>query len=283
MGPQGDRRAVRAAARRRRARRGAAIAALSTVVVFGGLALLVTSSSGWPAVRETFFSSEAFSSSFGDVAKGFWLDVKLFCVVEVAVLLVGLLVAIVRTTRSPALFPFRAVAVAYTDLFRGVPVIILVYLIGFGVLALELEGLPTSPFVLGGAALTLAYGAYVAEVFRAGILSVHPSQGAAALALGLTRGQALRHVILPQAVRRVVPPLVNDFIALQKDVALISFLGPAEAFRIAQIAAAQTFNYTPLMAAMLLYLCVTLPMVRLLDRLLERDRRSRGGGEAVVL
>lgn len=283
MGPQSDRRAVRAAARRRRARRGAAIAALSTVVVFGGLALLVTSSSGWPAVRETFFSSAAFSSSFGDVAKGFWLDVKLFCVVEVAVLLVGLLVAVVRTTRSPALFPFRAVAIAYTDLFRGVPVIILVYLIGFGVLALELEGLPTSPYVLGGAALTLAYGAYVAEVFRAGILSVHPSQGAAALALGLTRGQALRHVILPQAVRRVVPPLVNDFIALQKDVALISFLGPAEAFRIAQIAAAQTFNYTPLMAAMLLYLCVTLPMVRLLDRLLDRDRRSRGGGEVVVL
>lgn len=283
MDLQGDRRAVRAAARRRRARRGAAIAALSTVVVFGGLALLVTSSSGWPAVRETFFSSEAFNSSFGDVARGFWLDVKLFCVVEVAVLLVGLLVAVVRTTRSPALFPFRAVAIAYTDLFRGVPVIILVYLIGFGVLALELEGLPTSPYVLGGAALTLAYGAYVAEVFRAGILSVHPSQGAAALALGLTRGQALRHVILPQAVRRVVPPLVNDFIALQKDVALISFLGPAEAFRIAQIAAAQTFNYTPLMAAMLLYLCVTLPMVRLLDRLLDRDRRSRGGGEVVVL
>jgi polar amino acid transport system permease protein len=139
--------------------------------------------------------------------------------------------------------------------------------VGFGVPALELAGVPTSPIVLGGAALAASYSAYVAEVYRAGIDSVHPSQRAAALALGLTGRQALRFVILPQAVRRVVPPLLNDFISLQKDVALVSILGPLEAFRVAQIAASSNFEYTPLVAAALLYLCVTIPLARLVDRL----------------
>ena len=265
-GPGGGRAEARLAAKRRRARRGAAIAALSTVVVLGGLTALVLSSSGWPTVRETFFSGTEFRSSFPEVLDGFWLDVRLFLIVEAIVLVLGLVIAIVRTNRAPALFPLRLMSVVYIDVFRGVPVILLVYLVGFGVPALEIDGLPTDPVVLGGVALTLAYSSYVAEVYRSGIESIHPSQTAAALSVGLTENQALRHVVLPQAVRRVGPPLLNDFISLQKDVALVAILGPQEAFRIAQIEASSTFNYTPLLAAALLYLCVTIPMARLVDR-----------------
>ena len=224
-------------------------------------------SPGWPQVRDTFFSSSQFADSFPDILRGFWLDVKLFVIVEVAVLAVGLVIALVRTSRAPALFPLRLLGTVYVDLFRGIPTILLVYLIGFGIPALELTGLPTDPVVLGGIALTLSYSAYVAEVYRAGIRSVHPSQRAAALALGLTGPQALRHVIVPQGVRRVGPPLLNDFIALQKDVALVSILGPQEAFRIAQIAQGETFNYKPLIAAALLYLAITVPLARVVDRL----------------
>jgi polar amino acid transport system permease protein len=261
-----DRRAAREAARLRRSRRGQAIAAISTVVVLGGLAALILTSPGWPEVRATFFSWEAFRDSFPGVLEGFWLDVRLFLIVEVAVLALGLVVALVRTSRAAALFPLRLLAAAYTDIFRGIPTILLVYIVGFGIPALQLQGLPTDPVVLGGVGLALSYGAYVAEVYRAGILSVHRGQRDAALAIGLTEGQALRYVILPQAVRRVGPPLLNDFISLQKDVALVSILGPQEAFRVAQIDASSTFNYTPLIAAALLYLSVTVPMARLLDR-----------------
>jgi polar amino acid transport system permease protein len=172
-------------------------------------------------------------------------------------------------------------AATYTDVFRGVPVILVVYLIGFGVPALELSGVPSDPVVLGGIALALSYAAYVAEVYRAGIDSIHPGQSAAALSLGLTPAQATRHVVLPQAVRRVVPPLLNDFIALQKDVALVSILGPLEAFRVAQIEASSTFNYTPLLAAAVLYLAVTIPMARIVDRLAARDRLLRSAGAPV--
>ncbi len=262
----GGRRAAREAARARRSRRGQAIAAASSVVVLGGLAALVLTSPGWPEVRDTFFSWEAFKDSFPRVLEGFWLDVKLFVIVELAVLVLGLVVALVRTSGAPALFPLRLLAAAYCDIFRGIPTILLVYLVGFGIPALQLAGLPTDPVVLGGVALALSYGAYVAEVYRAGIVSVHRGQRDAALAIGLTEGQAMRYVILPQAVRRVGPPLLNDFISLQKDVALISILGPQEAFRIAQIDASSTFNYTPLIAAALLYLCVTVPLARLVDR-----------------
>jgi polar amino acid transport system permease protein len=246
------------------------------VVVLGGLAALILTSNGWPSVKETFFSWSAFKDSFPEVLKGFWLDIKLFCIVEVCVLIVGLVVAVCRTTRAPALFPVRLVGTVYTDVMRGIPTILLVYLVGFGIPALELSGLPTDPIVLGGIALTLSYSAYVAEVYRAGIDSVHPSQRAGALAVGLTERQALRFVVLPQAVRRVIPPLLNDFIALQKDVALVSILGPQEAFRVAQIDASSTFNYTPLVAAALLYLCVTIPMARITDHVTRRTREARG-------
>lgn len=261
-----DRRAARQAAKRHSARRGQAIAAVSSLVVLGGLAALVLTSPGWPAVRDTFFSWSAFRDAFPKVLSAFWLDVKLFCVVEAVVLVLGLVIALVRTSRAPALFPLRLLATVFVDLFRGIPTIILVYLVGFGIPALELSGLPTDPIVLGGIALTLSYGGYVAEVYRAGIRSVHRGQRDAALAIGLTEAQALRFVILPQAVRRVGPPLLNDFIALQKDVALVSLLGVAEAFQTANVITASTFNYTPLMAAALLYLCVTVPLARLVDR-----------------
>ncbi|HUB98284.1 MAG TPA: amino acid ABC transporter permease [Solirubrobacterales bacterium] len=262
-----DRRLEREAAKRRQHRRGQAIAAVSTVVVIGGLATWILTSPGWPEVRETFFSWSIFKDAFPEVLEGFWLDVKVFLVCEVAILIVGLIVALVRTSRSPAFFPLRLLGVVYVDLFRGFPTIMLVYLVGFGVPALKLSGLPTDPVVLGGIALTLSYSAYVAEVYRAGIGSVHRGQRDAALAVGLTDNQAMRHVILPQAVRRVAPPLLNDFVALQKDVALISILGPQEAFRIAQIIQYETFNFTPLIAAALLYLAVTIPLARVVDRI----------------
>ncbi|HET9197250.1 MAG TPA: amino acid ABC transporter permease [Solirubrobacterales bacterium] len=269
-----DRRLEREAAKRRRHRRGQAVAALSSVVVLGGLAALILTSPGWPTVRETFFDWEVFKDSFPDVARAFWLDVKVFLIVEVAVLAVGLVVALVRIARSPAFFPLRLLAVVWVDLFRGIPTILLVFIVGFGVPALELDGVPSEPIVLGAIALTLSYSAYVAEVYRAGIRSVHRGQRDAALAVGLTEGQAMRHVILPQAVRRVAPPLLNDFVALQKDVALISILGPLEAFREAQIIESQLFNFTPLVAAAILYLAVTIPTARIVDRL--------GGPEGAV-
>jgi polar amino acid transport system permease protein len=266
---------------RQRFRRSVAISGASTVIVLGGLATLLLTSPGWPTVRATFFSWSAFRSSFGQVLSGFWLDVRMFLIVEVVVLILGLLIALCRTVNAPALFPLRLLAVVYVDVLRGVPTILVVYLVGFGVPALALSGLPTGAVVLGGAALAMCYSAYVSEVYRAGIESVHPSQGSAALALGLTQSQALRHVILPQAIRRVVPPLLNDFISLQKDVALVSILGPQEAFRVAQIFAASTFNYTPLLAAAALYLCVTIPLTRIVDRLQRRNLRARGAALAL--
>jgi polar amino acid transport system permease protein len=268
-----ERRLAREAARRARTRRQAAVAAASTVLVLGLAVTAVVTSEGWPNVRDTFFSPGDFADAFPAVLDGFWLDVKLFLAVEAAVLVLGLVVALARLSRNPALFPLRLISAVFVDVLRGVPTILVVYLIGFGVPALMLSGLPTDPVVLGGIALTLAYSAYVGEVYRAGIESVHPSQRSAALAVGLTEGQALRHVVLPQAVRRVAPPLLNDFISLQKDVALVSILGPLEAFRVAQIEAASNFIYTPLVAAALLYLCVTVPLARLLDRW-ERSRRA---------
>ena len=238
---------------------------------------MILTSPGWPDVQRTFFSWQVFKDTFPDILRAFWLDIRVFCIAEVGILVLGLIVALTRTTTGPALFPLRLLAVIYTDIFRGIPTILLVYLIGFGVPALVVSGgdggesalswLPTEPVILGGIALTLSYGAYVAEVYRAGLGSVHPGQREAALAVGLTERQTMRHVVLPQAVRAVGPPLLNDFIALQKDVALIAIIGvTGEAFRQAQIATATDFNYTPLIGAALLYLAVTIPMARMLDR-----------------
>jgi polar amino acid transport system permease protein len=271
--PKGERRREREEAKRARARRNTLIAAVSSVVVIGGLAALVLTSPGWPTVRETFFNWSEFRNAFPEVLSGFWLDVKVFMVVEVVVLVIALVIALIRVNRSAGLFPVRLLATVWVDLFRGVPTVLLVYLIGFGIPALELEGLPTDPVVLGGIALTLSYSGYVSEVYRAGINSVHHGQHDAALSVGLTQTQTMRHVILPQAIRRVGPPLLNDFVALQKDVALISIIGPQEAFRVAQIYQGENFNYTPIIAAALLYLVITVPLARLVDRM---------GGEGYV-
>jgi polar amino acid transport system permease protein len=271
--PQGERRAEREASKRARARRNTLIAAVSSVVVIGGLAALVLTSPGWPTVKETFFSWSEFKNAFPEVLSGFWLDVKVFMVVEVVVLVVALAIALIRINRSPGLLPVRLMATVWVDLFRGVPTVLLVYLIGFGIPALELEGLPTDPVVLGAIALTLSYSGYVSEVYRAGINSVHRGQRDAALSVGLTGAQTMRHVVLPQAIRRVGPPLLNDFVALQKDVALISIIGPQEAFRVAQIYQGENFNYTPIIAAALLYLVITVPLARIVDRM---------GGEGYV-
>jgi polar amino acid transport system permease protein len=265
--PKGERRREREEAKRAKARRNALIAVLSSVIVIGGLAALVLTSPGWPTVRETFFSWSEFRNAFPEVLDGFWLDIKIFMVVEVAVLVIALAIALIRVNTSPGLFPVRLLATVWVDVFRGVPTVLLVYLVGFGVPALELEGLPTSPVVLGGIALTLSYSGYVSEVYRAGINSVHRGQTDAALSVGLTQSQTMRHVVLPQAIRRVAPPLLNDFVALQKDVALISIIGPQEAFRVAQIFQGENFNYTPIIAAAMLYLVITIPRARFVDRM----------------
>jgi len=269
--PGVDRQAVRAAAKRRHERRSTAIAALSTVVVLGGLVALVVTRPGWGQVHELFFNWSVFQDAFPEVLSAFWIDVKLFVIVEACVLVFGLLVALTRTSRHPALAPGRILSLLYVDVFRGIPTILVVYLVGFGVPALTLSGLPTDPVVLGGIALGLSYGAYVAEVYRSGLQTVHPSQRQAALSVGLSHLQSLRFVVLPQAVRNVRAPLLNDFISLQKDVALVAILGPQEAYRVAQILQGEQFNYTPLIAAAMLYLMVTFPLARILDRMNRRD------------
>ncbi|GII63315.1 ABC transporter permease [Sphaerisporangium krabiense] len=262
--------------RRRREVRSGSVASVSTVVFVVLVIWVVTASPGWPRVKETFFDAERFADAFPDVLSGFLLNIKIFLIAEPLILIVGLLVALVRTVRSPLFFPLRALAVLYTDVFRGIPTILIIYLVGFGLPALELRGMPSDLAVLGIIALTLSYGAYVAEVFRAGIDSVHPSQRAAARSLGLTHAQSMRFVVLPQAVRRVVPPLLNDFVSLQKDTALVATIGPLEALRQAQIHAADTFNYTPYLAAALLFIALTVPMARFTDYLAARSQRRRG-------
>ena len=268
-------------ARRRRQRRQVTISAVASVVVLGGLVARIVTASGWHDFRTTMLSASWFGKSIGGVASGFWLDVRMFLITEVCVLVLALLIALIRTFDYPLLYPVRLLATVYVDVMRGVPTLLLVYLIGFGVPALALKGVPSDPVFLGEAALAMNYSAYVSEVLRSGLMSIHPSQGQAALALGLTPRQALRDVIVPQAVRRVVPPLLNDFIALQKDVALISVLGPQEVLRAAQIYQEANFNYTPLVAAAALYLCVTIPLTRFVDRMQWRAIRQRGGALAL--
>jgi len=271
----------RARARRRRSRRHMAISGISAVVVLGGLTARILTASGWPTFHRTFLSGHWFAVSFGSILSGFWLDVRMFLIIEAGVLALALAIALIRTFDTPVLFPLKLICIGFVDVMRGVPTILLIYLFGFGVPTLNLKGLPTDPVVLGGIALGLNYSAYVSEVLRAGLMSVHPSQGSAALALGLTPAQALRTVIVPQAVRNVVPPLLNDFIALTKDVALVSIIGPQEAARVAQIFQAQYFNFTPLMAAAALYLCVTIPLIRVVDHLQWRRIRQRGSALAL--
>jgi polar amino acid transport system permease protein len=255
--------------------RSLAVAVASTVVFFGAIVLVVVNSPGWDEVRRAFFSGEQFRDSFPEIAEAFVTNVKLFLIAEAVILVTGLTVAVLRSLPGPVFFPVRMLAIAYVDLLRGIPTILLIYIFGFGVPALAISGVPRSPFFWGVVALVLVYTAYVSEVYRAGIESVHPSQEAAARSLGLSRPQALRYVVLPQAVRRVLPPLLNDFIGLQKDTALVALLGPIEAFRQSQIEVAGSFNYTPYLVTALLFVLLTIPLARLTDWLIARERRKR--------
>jgi polar amino acid transport system permease protein len=255
--------------------RNVGIALGSTVVFLVLVVVAVTHAPGWDEVRATFFNRDIFKESFPEIARAFKLNVKIFCIAEVFILVFALLVAVIRSLPGPVFFPLRALAIAYADFFRGVPTILVIAILGFGAPALGLKGVPTSTTFWGIVALVLVYTAYVSEVYRAGIDSVHPSQEAAARSLGLSRLRALRFVILPQAVRRVIPPLLNDFIGLQKDTALVGVLGAVEAFNQAQIDTDATFNYTPYLAAALLFVAITIPLARFTDWLILRDRRRR--------
>jgi polar amino acid transport system permease protein len=252
-----------------------ATALLSTIVVFTLLVVLAVTSPGWDEFRAAFLDGHYFRTSFVDIASAFKLNIKIFCISEVLILMLALGIAVLRGLPGPVFFPIRALAIVYTDVFRGLPTIMVVYMLALGIPALQLSTADwyTSQTNWCIIALTLVYSAYVAEVYRAGIQSVHPSQEAAARSLGLSRWQALRHVVLPQAVRRVVPPLLNDFIGLQKDTALVAIAGPVEAFRQAQIAESANFNFTPYLGASLLFLLLTIPLARFTDYLIDRDRR----------
>jgi polar amino acid transport system permease protein len=257
----------------RQRRKSTAIAALSTLAFVLVVVWLVPKTSGWQKVRRSFFDWSVFRSTFRPILRAFWLDIRIFLVCAPCIVFVALLVAMARNVRAPALFPLRLMATVYTDLVRGVPVILWITLLGFGVPGLlQTREWYGRLIIWGSVALILTYSAYVAEVFRAGIESVHESQRAAARSLGLSASQTMRSVILPQAVRRVVPPLMNDFVSLQKDVALISILGPVEAMRRAGIENARLFNFTPYVVAAVLFLCVSIPLTRLTDHLLTRDR-----------
>lgn len=264
--------------RRKQSVRSVLVAAGSTAVLGLVMFVVVVRSSGWARVQGDFLSPQYAGKHFGAIMHGLWLNLRMVIACEAAILVVGLAIALARTLRGPIFFPVRALAAIYTDVFRGMPLIVLLYIIGFGVPGLQLKGVPKSAAILGGVAIVLTYSAYVAEVFRAGIQSVHPSQRAAARSLGLTYSQTMRYVVVPQAVRRVLPPLLNDFVALQKDTGLISVLGAVDAVRAAQIGVYQDFNYTPYVVAGVIFVLFAIPIIRLADWVAARDERRRGQG-----
>jgi polar amino acid transport system permease protein len=255
--------------------RGAIVAAVSTVVFFGLIIWWVLSSEAWPDVQRQFFNPSHFVASWPAVLGGFWLNIQMFVVAEIIILIVALVLAMIRALRGPAFFPLRAIVIIYIDLIRGIPIILLVLLLGFGIPALQLPGVPNSELFWGVTALVISYAAYTAEVYRAGIDSVHESQRMSGRSLGLTQIQSLRYVTVPQAIRNVIPALLNGFVSLQKDVALVFVLGVREAVREAQIYNARTFNYTAYVAAAVLFLVASVPVARFADWYTERDRRRR--------
>jgi polar amino acid transport system permease protein len=261
---------------------GVAIAVVSTAVFVGLIWWGVVHSKNWPAVKEAFFNGQEFRESFPEIARKFVRNIEYFLICEVFILALALVLAVIRSLRGAVFFPLRVMSIGYTDVFRGIPTILVIYILGFGVPGLALPGVPSSATFWALVGLVLSYSAYVSEVYRAGIESVHPSQTASARSLGLTRWQALRFVIVPQAVRRVIPPLLNDFVALQKDTALVAFVvAVPEAFKEAQIIQNADFNFTPLVAAALLFLLITIPTTRTVDWLTARERARRQGGAAL--
>jgi polar amino acid transport system permease protein len=267
--------------RKRISRRQGIIAAVSTTVVLGTLFTILVTSPGWEIVKKTFFDIDYGREVFPTVIAGLWINLQLTFIGGAAIGIIALGLALLRTTKSPALTPFRFLATAYVDIFRGAPLILIILLVGFGVPALRLKGISSNVIFLGTVAVVLTYSAYVAEVIRSGILSIHPSQRAAARSLGLTSGQTMRYVVLPQAIRRVVPPLLNDFVSLLKDTGLVSILGVTDAVRAAQINASRTFNYTPYVVAAVLFLLITIPMTRYTDRAI-RQRTSAQNSEGAI-
>ena len=267
----------RAAYERTRKRRSIAVATVSSLTVVAAIVLFVPRMPRWDRVKESFFSGERFADSFPRLLEAFVLDIKIFAWSTPAIVILALLVAIARNSRSAALFPVRVLTIAYTDIMRGVPVILSIYLNGFGVPGLGLERPWNSPLLWGSVALVLTYASYVAEVFRAGIESIHESQRAAARSLGLSNWQTMRFVVLPQAIRRVVPPLMNDMVSLQKDVALVSLIGPIEILRQAGVDKSKFANFTPYVVAAVIFLMMTIPLTRTTDYLLERERRRTTG------
>jgi polar amino acid transport system permease protein len=260
--------------RRRQTVRSVIVAAISTLCVGVLLGVTIVQAPGWDRVRTRFLDPEVAWEYLPAILKGLWLNIRLLFFCALGALALGLLIALVRTLRASVFFPLRALATSYTYVFRGAPLIIVLYLFVFGVPGLRLQGTP-SVLVLGGCALVITYGAYLAEVFRAGIESVHPSQRAAARSLGLTYRQTMRHVVLPQAVRRVAPPILNDLVSLQKDVGLISLAGPVDAIRAAQIATAETFDYTPYVVAGVLFVLFAIPLVAITDWVTVRAARRQ--------
>jgi polar amino acid transport system permease protein len=272
-----DRRALR----RKLNRKQSLIAAVSSVLVLGTLTIILVTSPGWEVVKATFFDIEYGKEVFPTVLKGLWINLQLTFFGGIAIGVIAMGLALLRTTKSPALTPFRFLATAYVDIFRGAPLILIILLVGFGVPALRLQGISSNVIVLGTIAVVLTYSAYVAEVIRSGILSIHPSQRAAARSLGLTSGQTMRFVVLPQALRRVVPPLLNDFVSLLKDTGLVSILGVTDAVRAAQINASRTFNYTPYVVAAILFLLITIPMTRYTDRAIRQRTQAQNSEGAI--
>ena len=267
--------------RREIKRKQALIAIFSSVLVLGTLAVVLVTSPGWESVKTTFFDFGYGQEVLPLVAKGLWINLQLTFIGGAAIGVIALGLALLRTTKSPTLTPFRFLATAYVDIFRGAPLILIILLVGFGVPALGLSGVSNNVIFLGTVAVVLTYSAYVAEVIRSGILSIHPSQRAAARSLGLTSGQTMRFVVLPQAIRRVVPPLLNDFVSLLKDTGLVSILGVTDAVRAAQINASRTFNYTPYVVAAILFLLITIPMTRYTDRAIRKRTDAQNSEGAI--
>lgn len=270
---------ARRSVHRRRRRQSTLTAVVSTTAFVVVLGLAVTSAPGWDRVSATFFSVSVAWDVLPVVAQGLWLNIRVLALAVVFVPAIGLGIALLRTLRGAVFLPLRLFAIGYVDVFRGLPLLLMLYLIGFGVPALRLDVTP-SAFVLGTVAVTITYSAYVSEVFRAGIESVHPSQRLAARSLGLSYPQTMRRVILPQAIRNVTPALLNDLVALQKDVGLISILGLYDAVRRAQIEVASSFNFTPYVVAGLLFVALSIPTGRLADavnlRAARRQQASAG-------
>ena len=251
------------------------IAAISTIFVLVAVIIFVPMTPGWEKVQKSFFNATVLAKTFPKLLDAFKVNIMIFAWSAPAIAVLGLMIALARDAKAPALFPLRIFGAAFTDIFRGVPVILTVYLIGFGIPGLGLPRPWNSPFIWGSLALILTYSAYVAEIFRAGIDSVHPSQRSAALSLGLSERQVMRDVILPQAVRNVVPSQMNMLIALQKDVSLLSFIGPVEIFRQAGVYKSLFANFTPYVGAAIIFLIVTIPATRYADYLMARQMRER--------